>query len=379
MMSIKRWRPRVAAAALSAVAAGVLSTTAAAAPPANTAPPSISGTPTVGQTLTASDGTWSNNPTSFAYQWLRCNGGGNSCANVANGTQKTYTLVGADAGHTMRVRVTATNADGSNSAQSAQTAPVAAATPAAAPKNTAPTHDLRDSKSRATTHSRPGLVERQPDLVRLSVAALRRRRRHLLEHRRCDQPNLRRPERRPGLPAAGDGDSPKREGLRDDSFGTHGDRGAGRDDHEPPSERDDPPSPVHRADGLRDLPDLRRLVQEPHHQGDRLPARQALLHAPLRNARATETMRRLLTALASGCPLPRPRPLHADAARNRQIRPHEPAHATHFLARVNDRPTGVAAERRDSLPAHPGSRSTLDCFVALTRRCALPSARRGRM
>jgi hypothetical protein len=106
--------------------------------PVNTAPPTISGTPTVGQTLTASDGTWSNAPTSFAYQWLRCNGGGNSCASVANGTQKTYTLVGADAGHTMRVRVTATNADGSTSAQSAQTASIAAATSSAAPKNTAP-------------------------------------------------------------------------------------------------------------------------------------------------------------------------------------------------------------------------------------------------
>jgi hypothetical protein len=104
--------------------------------PVDTAPPTISGTPTVGQTLTASEGTWSNAPTSFAYQWLRCNGGGNSCVNVANGTQKTYTLVGADAGHTMRVRVTATNADGSSSAQSAQTAAVAAATSSAAPKNT---------------------------------------------------------------------------------------------------------------------------------------------------------------------------------------------------------------------------------------------------
>jgi hypothetical protein len=95
-------------------------------------------TPTVGQTLTTSEGTWSNSPTSFAYQWLRCNGGGNGCASVANGTQNTYTLVGADAGHTMRVRVTATNADGSNSVQSAQTAAVAAATVSAAPKNTAP-------------------------------------------------------------------------------------------------------------------------------------------------------------------------------------------------------------------------------------------------
>jgi len=104
--------------------------------PVNTAPPAISGTPTVGQTLTASDGTWSNAPTSFAYQWLRCNGGGNSCVDAANGTQKTYTLVGTDAGHTVRVRVTATNADGSSSAQSAQTAAIAAATSSAAPKNT---------------------------------------------------------------------------------------------------------------------------------------------------------------------------------------------------------------------------------------------------
>jgi hypothetical protein len=137
-MSFRHWKPRLAALALSAVACGVVAATAAAAPPVNTAPPAISGTPTVGQTLTASDGTWTNNPTSFAYQWLRCNGGGNNCSNVANGTQKTYTLVGADAANTMRVRVTATNVDGANSAQSAETAPVAAATSTAAPKNTAP-------------------------------------------------------------------------------------------------------------------------------------------------------------------------------------------------------------------------------------------------
>jgi hypothetical protein len=95
-----------------------------AAVPANTAPPAITGTPTVGQTLTTSTGTWTGAPTSYAYQWLRCNLAGSSCVAVANGTQKTYTLVGADAGHTMRARVTATNADGSTSAQSDQTATV---------------------------------------------------------------------------------------------------------------------------------------------------------------------------------------------------------------------------------------------------------------
>jgi hypothetical protein len=126
----------VTLAALAFTATGLAAT--AAAPPVNTSPPTISGTAQVGQTLTAGNGIWSNTPTSFAYQWLRCNGGGNSCDSVANGTQQTYTLVAADVGSTMRVRVTATNADGSNAAQSEQTAVVAPVTSSAAPKNTAP-------------------------------------------------------------------------------------------------------------------------------------------------------------------------------------------------------------------------------------------------
>lgn len=132
----------VVAAALIAVLAGLTlagaGRAAGQAAPVNTAPPTISGTPTVGGTLTASNGTWSNAPTSYAYQWLRCNGGGNSCTPIAGATQKTYTLVDADAGHTIRVRVTATNADGSASAQSDPTAVVTAGTSSAAPKNTAP-------------------------------------------------------------------------------------------------------------------------------------------------------------------------------------------------------------------------------------------------
>jgi hypothetical protein len=137
----KSWKAKAVVPALVVLAALLAGGGAQAmrnAAPVNTAPPGVSGTATVGQTLTGSEGSWSNTPTSFAYQWLRCNGGGNNCASVANGTQNTYTLVGADAGNTMRVRVTATNADGSNSAQSAQTAAVAAATSSAAPKNTAP-------------------------------------------------------------------------------------------------------------------------------------------------------------------------------------------------------------------------------------------------
>ena len=138
MKGIRRLGVLIAGLGAAAAVTLAVAQPAAAAPPVNTAPPTVSGTAQVGQSLMAGDGTWSNTPTSFAYQWLRCNAGGNSCDNVANGTQMTYTLVGADSGNTMRVRVTATNADGSASAQSAQTAVVAPATSSTAPRNTSP-------------------------------------------------------------------------------------------------------------------------------------------------------------------------------------------------------------------------------------------------
>ena len=107
---------------------------ALAAPPVNTAPPTITGTPRVGETLTAQNGTWSNNPTAFQYQWERCNASGASCVNVPGATEKTHLLSTADAGRTMRVRVTGINAEG---AVNARSAPTAVVTPSAAPTNTA--------------------------------------------------------------------------------------------------------------------------------------------------------------------------------------------------------------------------------------------------
>jgi phosphatidylinositol-3-phosphatase len=96
-------------------------------PPQNTAPPTISGTAQQGQTLTASPGTWSGTtPITYAYQWRRCDNGGNACADVAGATAQSYTLVAADVGATMRVVVTAANSAGSGTATSAQTAVVVA-------------------------------------------------------------------------------------------------------------------------------------------------------------------------------------------------------------------------------------------------------------
>jgi hypothetical protein len=108
------------------VAVAALASVGTAAPqavPVNSAQPSISGTPTVGSTLTATQGTWTGSPTSFAFQWVRCpaSGGlpnGSDCAFVAGATTQAYIVSDADAGLRIRVRVTATNADGSETAAS---------------------------------------------------------------------------------------------------------------------------------------------------------------------------------------------------------------------------------------------------------------------
>ena len=77
--------------------------------------------------LTADDGSWSGNPTSFAYQWQRCDADIVSCADAIGATSKSYLLGLADLGYRIRVRVTAKNAKGSTTANSALTTIVAPA------------------------------------------------------------------------------------------------------------------------------------------------------------------------------------------------------------------------------------------------------------
>jgi hypothetical protein len=92
--------------------------------PQNTAAPTISGTAAVGQTLTASNGTFTQGPTDYDYQWLRCDSSGASCGAIAGAEKKTYAVGSDDSGSTLRVRVTAKNAKGSDTATSAHTAVV---------------------------------------------------------------------------------------------------------------------------------------------------------------------------------------------------------------------------------------------------------------
>ena len=91
------------------------------APPAGQSAPTISGTTVQGDVLTEHHGTWTNSPTSYTYEWLRCNSVGASCTAIAGATAQTYTLTAADVGGELVMLETATNAGGSGMAYSALT------------------------------------------------------------------------------------------------------------------------------------------------------------------------------------------------------------------------------------------------------------------
>ena len=91
--------------------------------------PVVSGTPAVGKSLSASTGSWSWSPTGYAYQWERCKAAA-GCVPISGATGATYPVVAADAGNELEVVVSATNAAGTGTATSAETA-AAVARPAA--------------------------------------------------------------------------------------------------------------------------------------------------------------------------------------------------------------------------------------------------------
>ena len=94
--------------------------------PINTVAPVVSGTATVGQTLSSTTGTWTGAPDpTFTYQWQRAG------SNIGSATSSTYTLVNADAGSAIRCVVTATNVVAAVSANSNATSAVAAIAPGA--------------------------------------------------------------------------------------------------------------------------------------------------------------------------------------------------------------------------------------------------------
>ena len=67
--------------------------------------PAPTGEPTVGHTLTAVTGSWSPQPDSYRYQWVRREVGAAEVSPIAGATGETYTLTAADAGKVIAVEL----------------------------------------------------------------------------------------------------------------------------------------------------------------------------------------------------------------------------------------------------------------------------------
>ncbi len=89
-------------------------------PPANTVRAVISGTPIVGVKMSINNGTWSNEPVTYRYQWIDCKTSGGECCKegvsectpITGATNPTYTPTASDVGHPLAVRVYAINGGG---------------------------------------------------------------------------------------------------------------------------------------------------------------------------------------------------------------------------------------------------------------------------
>ena len=263
--------------ALGVLSAALFGTASAAtqAAPTNTTPPTVTGTASVGQTLTAENGTWANSPTAYQYQWLRCGATGESCVGVPGATQKTYLVVAADRGHTLRVRVTAVNADGAANARSAQTAVVG-------PNSGAPQNQTRPTITGDTTVGQ--------ELTADSGTWTNTPTSYAYQWQRCDldasvcfdvggatRQDVRRPGRRRRLPPQGGRDGHEQQRQEHRPVCSDGLRRAdGVAGQERTADDQADLGAVRRRPGLRPRPGLRRLGEEPVDHRDRLAARARL-------------------------------------------------------------------------------------------------------
>jgi alpha-tubulin suppressor-like RCC1 family protein len=101
--------------------------------PVNTVSPTVSGNKFVSQRLTASNGSWAESPTEFAYSWYRCsaskpaaNSVAPGCIQIEDAISATYNLTQLDVGKYLMAGVSAINSAGSSTKWSSTTTKVAA-------------------------------------------------------------------------------------------------------------------------------------------------------------------------------------------------------------------------------------------------------------
>jgi tripartite motif-containing protein 71 len=93
--------------------------------PVNLEVPKLAGTPAAGARMSVSNGSWSNSPVVYGYQWEDCNLEGKSCTVILGATNANYTPSSSDVGHTLVAQVMAINGGGSIIASSAASGLVA--------------------------------------------------------------------------------------------------------------------------------------------------------------------------------------------------------------------------------------------------------------
>ena len=82
-------------------------------PPQATAIPTILDTSTVSSIITSTAGTWPSTTSGFVYQWQKSLDSGLTWADISAATNSTYTILSADLGSTIRLRVTLSTNTGS--------------------------------------------------------------------------------------------------------------------------------------------------------------------------------------------------------------------------------------------------------------------------
>lgn len=101
----------------------VVSVISSGGPPSNTAAPAVSGNAWDSFSVSTTNGSWSNSPSSFTYQW-QSSPTGSVWTNIAGATSSSYTVARTDIGNQLRAQVTATNGSGSSNAVSAASSAV---------------------------------------------------------------------------------------------------------------------------------------------------------------------------------------------------------------------------------------------------------------
>jgi hypothetical protein len=93
--------------------------------PENAVPPTISGTASVGETLTVHKGVWtwpddvaSSAGRTFSYRWERCEPAAGRCVEIPHETSTTHVISPGEAGSRLRIAVTVENDAGSRQARS---------------------------------------------------------------------------------------------------------------------------------------------------------------------------------------------------------------------------------------------------------------------